>query len=60
MEDDEEVVPSIPSKQMKITTTDSFLHNAVRVSLSIAYSFTLPPPQAHDVLLNTDVLGAYT
>lgn len=30
MEDDDESVSPLTSKQMKITTTNSFLHNAVR------------------------------
>lgn len=34
MEDDDESVSPLPSKQMKITTTNSFLHNAVRDYLS--------------------------
>lgn len=33
-EDDEESVSPLPSKQMKITTTNSFLHNSVRGHLS--------------------------
>lgn len=34
MEDDEESVSPLPSKQMKITTTNSFLHTAVSYYLS--------------------------
>ncbi|XP_060101303.1 polymerase delta-interacting protein 3 isoform X2 [Heteronotia binoei] len=34
MEDDDEAVSPLPSKQMKITTTNSFLHNTVRAGLS--------------------------
>lgn len=34
MEDDDESVSALPSKQMKITTTNSFLHNVVRDDLN--------------------------
>lgn len=34
VEDDDESVSPLPSKQMKITTTNSFLHNVVRDDLN--------------------------
>nr|XP_056703300.1 polymerase delta-interacting protein 3 isoform X3 [Euleptes europaea] len=43
MEDEEETVSPLPSKQMKITTTNSFLHNAAGLSGSkFSLSKTVP------------------
>ncbi|XP_048356877.1 polymerase delta-interacting protein 3 isoform X3 [Sphaerodactylus townsendi] len=53
MEDDEETVSPLPSKQMKITTTNSFLHSTVRVCLH-SLLFYNPFPQAPDVQMNSD------
>lgn len=48
VEDDDESVSTLPSKQMKITTTNSFLHNVVRDDLNSPH---------HTILIRSRCIG---